>query len=182
MNREILGREKQYIIIANHNSHLDSMAIMSSLPLKMVHKVHPIAAEDFFGDKSIKEFLMKNFINAVLIPRKRPENPGDPDPLQIMSDVLDKGDSIILFPEGTRGEPGKIQDFKKGLALMVNKHPEIPVIPVYLEGLHKSMPKGIRLLLPSNSKLFVGNPIDFKSNEIEDILDDALVAILQACQ
>lgn len=182
VNRHILKSYDQFIIIANHNSHLDSMAIMSSMPMQIVHKVHPIAAEDFFGDKSTKEFMMKNFINAVLIPRKKPEKPGDPDPLQIMSDLLNKGESIILFPEGTRGEPGVMQKFKAGIALMVQRHPDIPVIPVYLDGLHKSMPKGINLMLPSNSKLYFGDAISFRSLEKDVILEDALDAILSAHQ
>lgn len=180
VNRHTLKSYDQFIIIANHNSHLDSMAIMSSMPMQIVHKVHPIAAEDFFGDKSTKEFMMKNFINAVLIPRNKPEKPGDPDPLQIMSDLLNKGESIILFPEGTRGEPGVMQKFKAGIALMVQRHPDIPVIPVYLDGLHKSMPKGINLMLPSNSKLYVGDAISFRSLDKDVILEDALDAILSA--
>lgn len=180
VNRSVLKSQKQFILIANHNSHLDSMAIMSAMPMAMVHKVHPIAAEDFFGDKSTKEFLMKHFVNAILIPRKRPEKPGDPDALQIMSDLLIKGDSIILYPEGTRGEPGVMQDFKKGIALMVQRHPDVPVVPIFLDGLHKSMPKGVSVFLPSNSKLFVGEPIKFKSLETEDILGDSLEAILAA--
>ena len=180
VNRSVLKSQKQFILIANHNSHLDSMAIMSAMPMAMVHKVHPIAAEDFFGDKSTKEFLMKHFVNAILIPRKRPEKPGDPDALQIMSDLLIKGDSIILYPEGTRGEPGVMQDFKKGIALMVQRHPDVPVVPIFLDGLHKSMPKGVSVFLPSNSKLFVGEPIKFKSLETEDILEDSLEAILAA--
>ena len=180
VNRDVLKSQKQFILIANHNSHLDSMAIMSVTPMAMVHKVHPIAAEDFFGDKSTKEFLMKHFVNAILIPRKRPEKPRDPDALQIMSDLLIKGDSIILYPEGTRGEPGVMQDFKKGIALMVQRHPDVPVVPIFLDGLYKSMPKGVSVFLPSNSKLFVGEPIKFKSLETEDILEDSLEAILAA--
>ena len=73
-----------------------------------------------------------------------------------------------------------MQDFKKGIALMVQRHPEIPVVPIYLDGLHKSMPKGVSVFLPSNSKLFVGEPIKFKSLETEDILKDSLEAILSA--
>jgi len=180
INRGVLKSQKQFILIANHNSHLDSMAIMSAMPIAMVNKVHPIAAEDFFGDKSTKEFLMKHFVNAILIPRKRPEKPGDPDALQIMSDLLIKGDSIILYPEGTRGEPGVMQDFKKGIALMVQRHPDVPVVPIFLDGLYKSMPKGVSVFLPSNSKLFVGEPIKFKSLETEVILKDSLEAILAA--
>ena len=156
------------------------MAIMSAVPMKSIHKVHPIAAQDFFGDGSTVEFLMKHFVNAVLIPRKRPKNSNDPDPLQIMSDVLDIGHSIIIYPEGTRGEPGVMQEFKKGIAMMVQRHPDIPVIPIFLDGLHRSMPKGVNLFLPSNSKLFIGEPINFSSNETEVILEESLQGILEA--
>ena len=182
VNRGVLKSHNQYMLIANHNSHLDSLAIMSAMPSAKVHRVHPIAAEDFFGDKTIKEFMMKHFVNAILIPRKRPEKPSDPDALQIMSDLLTKGDSIILYPEGTRGDPGVMQDFKKGIALIVQRHPDVPVVPIFLDGLHKSMPKGVSLFLPSNSKLYVGEPIEFKSLETKDILEDSLEAILNAKQ
>ena len=57
-NRDVLRSKKQYILIANHNSHLDTMAIMSAIPMKNVHKVHPIAALDFFGKNPIKKFLL----------------------------------------------------------------------------------------------------------------------------
>ena len=75
-----------------------------------------------------------------------------------------------------------MQKFKAGIALMVQRHPDIPVIPVYLDGLHKSMPKGINLMLPSNSKLYIGDAISFRSLEKDVILEDALDAILSAHQ
>lgn len=177
-NREVLRKSKQYILIANHNSHLDSMAIMSAIPAKNVHTVHPIAAEDFFGDGSVKEFLMVNFVNAILIPRRRAKNPGDADPINMMSDLLKNGHSIILYPEGTRGEPGIMQEFKKGLALVASRHPEVDVIPIFIDGLHRTMPKGFSLILPYNCKLIVGEPIAFESYEIDDILKASENAIL----
>jgi 1-acyl-sn-glycerol-3-phosphate acyltransferase len=176
-NRDILKKSKQYILISNHNSHLDSMAIMSAIPANNVHTVHPIAAEDFFGDRSVKEFLMVHFVNAILIPRRRAKNPGEADPIDMMSNLLQRGHSIILYPEGTRGEPGVMQDFKKGLALVASKHPEVDVIPIFIDGLHRTMPKGFSLILPYNCKLIVGEPIVFESNEIDDILKASETAI-----
>ena len=73
-----------------------------------------------------------------------------------------------------------MQEFKKGIAMMVQRHPDIPVIPIFLDGLHRSMPKGVNLFLPSNSKLFIGEPINFSSNETEVILEESLQGILEA--
>ena len=176
-NRKSLRKSKQYILISNHNSHLDSMAIMSAIPANNVHTVHPIAAEDFFGDRSIKEFLMVHFVNAILIPRRRAKKSGDADPIDMMSDLLKMGHSIILYPEGTRGEPGIMKEFKKGLALVASRHPEVDVIPIFIDGLHRTMPKGFSLILPYNCKLIVGEPIEFKSHDIDDILKASEKAI-----
>jgi 1-acyl-sn-glycerol-3-phosphate acyltransferase len=51
INNKSLKNKKQFILIANHNSHMDTMAIMSAMPSKYIHKVHPIAAVDFFWRK-----------------------------------------------------------------------------------------------------------------------------------
>lgn len=179
-NTEILKHRKQYILIANHNSHLDSMAIMSAIPFKNIHRVHPIAAENFFSKNAIKKFMMVHFVNAVLIPTRRAKNEGESDPIEMMGKLLRHGESIILYPEGTRGEPGVMQDFKKGLALLIQMYPDIDVIPIYIEGLHQTMPKGASLILPYNCKMYVGNPITFDSYKIEDILGVAKSSILDA--
>jgi 1-acyl-sn-glycerol-3-phosphate acyltransferase len=82
-----------------------------------------------------------------------------------------------LYPEGTRGEPGIMQEFKKGLALVASRHPEVDVIPIFIDGLHRTMPKGFSLILPYNCKLIVGEPIEFKSHDIDDILKASEKAI-----
>lgn len=179
-NRDVLRSKKQYILIANHNSHLDSMAIMSAIPMNNVHRVHPIAAEDFFGKNPIKKFLLIHFVNAILIPRRRAKTEGESDPIEMMSKLLRNGDSIILYPEGTRGEPGVMQEFKKGLALLIQMHPEIDVIPIFIGGLHRTMPKGVSLILPYNCKMYIGNPISFHSYNLEDILSVAENSIVGA--
>lgn len=169
-NRNVLKKKKQFILIANHNSHMDTMAIMSSIPSRYIHRVHPIAAADFFGGSKFKEKLMRYMVNATLIPRQRAESKEDVDPIQLMSNLIEKGRSIIVYPEGSRGVPGVMTDFKKGIGYLINKHPHIDVVPVYLDGIHKTLPKGKNLILPYNCKIIFGDSIQFDSFEVDNIV------------
>ncbi|MBR77079.1 MAG: hypothetical protein CMD36_04050 [Flavobacteriales bacterium] len=169
-NRNVLKKKKQFILIANHNSHMDTMAIMSSIPSRYIHRVHPIAAADFFGGSKLKEKLMRYMVNATLIPRKRAESKQEVDPIQVMSNLIEKGRSIIVYPEGSRGVPGVMTDFKKGIGYLINKHPHIDVVPVYLDGIHKTLPKGKNLILPYNCKIIFGDTIQFDSFQVDDIV------------
>ena len=168
VNAKTLKNKKQFILIANHNSHMDTMAIMSAIPSRYIHKVHPIAARDFFGGSLFKKILMRYLVNATLIQRDRddPEN----DPIDSMDKMLKKSRSLILFPEGSRGVPGVMTKFKKGLGYLIQRNPEINVIPVYLDNVYKTLPKGKNLILPYNCSIKFGDPIQFKSMEMEDIL------------
>jgi 1-acyl-sn-glycerol-3-phosphate acyltransferase len=168
VNEKTLKNKKQFILIANHNSHMDTMAIMSAIPSRYIHKVHPIAARDFFGGSLFKKILMRYLVNATLIQRDRddPEN----DPIDSMDKMLKKSRSLILFPEGSRGVPGVMTKFKKGLGYLIQRNPEINVIPVYLDNVYKTLPRGKNLILPYNCSIKFGDPIQFKSMEMEDIL------------
>ena len=168
VNEKTLKNKKQFILIANHNSHMDTMAIMSAIPSRYIHKVHPIAARDFFGGSLFKKILMRYLVNATLIQRDRddPEN----DPIDSMDKMLKKSRSLILFPEGSRGVPGVMTKFKKGLGYLIQRNPEINVIPVYLDNVYKTLPRGKNLILPYNCSIKFGDPIEFKSMEMEDIL------------
>ena len=176
-NKQILRKKKQFILIANHNSHMDTMAIMSAMPFRYIHRVHPVAAEDFFGGSRFKEILMRYIVNATLIPRKRANSDEDVDPIEVMSNLLKEGRSIIIYPEGSRGFPGVMTDFKKGIGYLVKKNPTVDVIPVYLDGLHKTLPKGKNLILPYNCRIIFGDSINFDSFDLEDIINEAEKAI-----
>jgi 1-acyl-sn-glycerol-3-phosphate acyltransferase len=87
-----------------------------------------------------------------------------------MDKMLKKSRSLILFPEGSRGVPGVMTKFKKGLGYLIQRNPEIKVIPVYLDNVYKTLPRGKNLILPYNCSIKFGDPIQFKSMEMEDIL------------
>ena len=158
-NKENLIHKGPSIIVANHNSHLDTITIMSFLPTKQLIKTHPVAAGDYFGKSNRKVRLSNYFINALLIPRGRPkEGENKPDPIAMMLEILDRGHSLILFPEGSRGEPEVMQEFKWGIGLLLEVRPEIPFIPIHLKGLGKVLPKGDPVPVPHLSTISCGKP------------------------
>lgn len=169
-NKEILSDCNQFILVGNHNSHLDTVALMAALPTHMVVKTRPVAAIDYFGKTGIKRWLTHFFVNALLIPRSRPkEGETGPDPIQMMLDALARGESLILFPEGTRGEAGKLQKFKKGIGLVLAQRPDIPFVPVYFSGIEKLLPKGESVLVPFENYVSFGQPTYCKGLTPEDI-------------
>lgn len=168
---KFLLQEKQFIIVANHNSHLDTMAILASLPSKIVHKVKPVAAADHFGKTKFMERLSNYFINALLIDRKRDKENPEKDPINRMIKALDQGYSLIIFPEGTRGEPEIPQPLKPGIGYVLCERPNIKYVPAYLQGMGKAMPKDDRLIVPFNSSLSYGVPALISKNQVKDILE-----------
>lgn len=167
---KFLLKEEQFIIVANHNSHLDTMSILASLPSKIIHKVRPVAALDYFGKTKLQEKFSNFFINTLLIQRKRDKENPENDPINRMIKTLDEGYSLILFPEGTRGTPGVEQKLKAGIALVLSQRPDIHYVPVYMTGMGKAMPKGDYVILPYSSTIQYGRPTKIKSYEIEEIL------------
>lgn len=167
---KFLLSENQFIIVANHNSHLDTMSLMASVPRKLIHKLKPVAAQDHFGKTKLQEKLSNFFINSLLIPRKRDKQNPENDPIYRMINELDNGFSLILFPEGTRGEPEKEQSLKPGIGLVLSQRPDIKYVPAYMTGMGKAMPKGDNLIIPFNSTLTYGQPTKIKTTNINDIL------------
>ncbi len=166
-----LKNEKQFIIVANHNSHLDTMSIMASLPSEILHNVKPVAARDHFGKSKLSTFLSEKFVNSLLIERKRDKNNPDNDPICQMIAELDKGKSLIIFPEGTRGQPEVEESLKAGIALILKERPNISFVPAYMQGMGMAMPKGDGLILPHTSRLIYGLPQKVNSGDIQEILD-----------
>ena len=124
---------------------------------------------------------MKNLVNAVLISRTKEER--DVDPIELLDAMLRQGHSLILFPEGTRGVPGVMADFKRGVGHLASRHPDIPVIPVYLDGLYRTLPKGRTLIVPFGGTLVMGDPLSFPAEtSIDAITEKAQLAIESMAQ
>ena len=167
---DFLLKEDQFIIVANHNSHLDTMTLLASLPRTIIHKVKPVAAADHFGKNKLQERFSNFFINTLLISRKRNKENPEEDPINKMIKTLDESYSLILFPEGTRGRPEEDQPLKPGIALLLTKRPAIKYVPAYMKGMGKAMPKGDSLIVPFNASLTYGVPTMVRHVTVPEIL------------
>ncbi len=176
---KFLVDEKQFIIVANHNSHLDTMALMASIPSKIIDRVRPVAAADHFGKTSRQARMSNYFINTLLIPRKRDKDHPAEDPINKMIAALDEGYSLIIFPEGTRGEPEKLQPLKPGVGIVLSKRPLIKYVPVFMSGMGKAMPKGDSLIVPHTARLFYGSPASVKSTDVHEIISQIEADIME---
>lgn len=154
---EKLTRLPPGIYVANHNSHLDTACFLAWIPAQKFLSTHPVAAADYFSKYRITEWLVKFLFNVVLIERKRSQSAEQT--LKPIDDVLKKGGSILFFPEGSRGNPEVMGEFKNGIGILLKNNPGLPFIPLFMKGLGKAMPKGDPVLVPHESKIIVGEPV-----------------------
>jgi 1-acyl-sn-glycerol-3-phosphate acyltransferase len=135
----------QRLYFANHTSHVDTLAILAALPPKLRTKVRPVAARDYWNAGAGRRYVAQRLLNVVLIDRARTEGV---DPLAPLREALAAGDSLILFPEGTRGDTATPGPFKSGLYRLANEFPAVDVVPAYLANLNRAMPKGRMIPVP----------------------------------
>ena len=145
------------VYFANHSSHLDTLALWAALPARLRDRTRPVAARDYWGKPGIRSFVGRRVFNALLIDRERKDP--DADPLAPLDDALRAGESLILFPEGTRGKEREPGPFKSGLFHLAQRHPGVEFVPVYLDNLWRSMPKGAHLPVPLTCVVRFGEPL-----------------------
>lgn len=146
------------VIVANHNSHLDTLVLMSLLPFRLLHRIRPAGAADYFMRNRVLAWFSTRIMGIVPVMRAKAGG----NPLAGCFEALRAGNILILFPEGTRGEPERMEDtFKQGVRLIAQKFPDVPIYPVFLHGLGKALPKGEGLLVPMFCDIAVGKPMTF---------------------
>ncbi|MFN3750146.1 MAG: lysophospholipid acyltransferase family protein [Thiobacillus sp.] len=149
------------ILAANHNSHLDTLLLMSLYPLAKLSRVRPVAAADYFLKNRFIAWFALNLMH--ILPLSRRPKPGE-KPLAHIEAALSAGDILILFSEGSRGEPEKRSALKSGIAHLMEDAPTVPVVPIYLRGLGKVLPRGDWLPVPFFADGWVGEPLTWQGD------------------
>ena len=153
--RVSLGLSGPAIVVANHNSHMDTAALLAAVPNGSLPRVHPAAAADYFLKSKLLAWISIHIIGIVPVDRTGATG----DPLEDCNAALRRGEIVIIFPEGSRGEPGVPQQFRRGIAHLLNANPRIPLIPVHIEGAEHVLPKGAKVPIPLGINVTVGEPL-----------------------
>jgi 1-acyl-sn-glycerol-3-phosphate acyltransferase len=164
-HRHNLPTQGPAIVIANHNSHLDTLSLMAQMPLAALWRVRPVAAADHFG-KGAAGLFARFILQAILIDRGSNLGVKALDPVLA---ALDEKRIVIFFPEGSRGEPEVLGSFRYGISHLIQQRPGVPLIPVYLHNMGKCMPKGSWLFVPFNCEMIAGAPADLPAVAAEAI-------------
>jgi len=144
------------ILAANHNSHLDTLVLMTLFPTRLLPRLRPVAAGDYFMRKRWLRWFVLNVVRTIPIDRSA-ASPHD-HPLTPCLEALDRGEILLLFPEGSRGEPEARGQLKSGIAHLAKSRPLVPVHPVCLGGTGLALPKGEALFVPRVCRLVIDDP------------------------
>jgi 1-acyl-sn-glycerol-3-phosphate acyltransferase len=173
--------ERQRIYFANHTSHLDFVLIWSALPKRLRVLTRPVAARDYW-ETGFKRYLALNVFNAVLVDRLAGVAPA-PNPIEVLLSGLGDRYSLIIFPEGTRGDGTKLGEFKSGLYRLGKARPDVELVPVYIDNLNRVLPKGEFAPVPMLASVSFGAPMHVGDGEEKiDFLARARDAILELRQ
>lgn len=179
---DVLGREHlplkgPAIVVANHASHIDTLLMLTIFPARAIEHVRPAAAADYFLKGPLMSWFSQHIIG--IVPVARHNIARGEDPLAPAREALQKGDIIVIFPEGTRGDGEHMAQLKNGVAKLAAACPEAPVTPIWLQGAGRVLPKGAHLPVPMNCTVLVGEAVRWGGDRVAfmDELRDRLEAL-----
>lgn len=155
--RDNLPSAGSFVLVCNHTSHLDTLSMLCSVPLKRLHCTFPAAAADYFFSSLPRSMVSAILINALPFDRKLK----GAESLTVCSELLsNEGNVLIIFPEGTRTTTGALGRFRSGIGrLLVGT--DLKVLPCYLHGGLKAWPKGTAIPRPFRLQLKIGVPMTY---------------------
>ena len=155
-------KAEQRIYFANHQSHADLVMVWAALPQELRHVTRAIAARDYWTKTPFRQWLISAVFNVIYVARDRTS---EEDPLEPLLEALDRGDSIILFPEGTRGHQELPQPFKAGLYNLALKCPQAVLVPAWINNVQHVLPKGEVVPVPVQCSVTFGAPMRLEPDE-----------------
>lgn len=161
--REHLQPGKHYIVIANHQSMLDILAVCAALPINF----------KFLAKRELFQIPLMGWgmASAGYIPVDRASHKSGREAMQRITRVLNLGVSVLLFPEGTRSPDGKIQAFKMG-AFKLARENKVEILPVVVDGTGQALPKNSWLIKKKSTFIVsIGKPIsldDFADSSMDE--------------
>ena len=174
----------QRIYFANHQSHFDLVLIWAALPKDLRTTTRPIAAKDYWTSSPFKHWITHAVFNAVYVNRSRAAAHAgtggeEQDPLEPLVEALTNGDSLIMFPEGTRSNKGEPMPFKSGLFHLAAQFPQVQLVPAWIDNVQRVMPKGEVVPVPILCTVTFGAPLHLGPEEDKrDFLERARDAVI----
>jgi 1-acyl-sn-glycerol-3-phosphate acyltransferase len=165
VNRQRLPTKGPAIVVANHNSHVDTLLLLALFSPRAVMRVRPAAAADYFLANPVIGWVSRNLIG--IVPVERAKVGAGVDVLAPAREALLAGDIVVIFPEGTRGAAGdEMAPLKSGVARLAAAAPEAPIIPVWIQGAGRVLPKGRHIPVPMTCCALVGKPIHWSGDRV----------------
>jgi 1-acyl-sn-glycerol-3-phosphate acyltransferase len=160
----------QCIYFANHTSHLDAVVLWAALPGLLRDQTRPVAAKDYWDKSALRRYLATHVFHAILIDRTKVTVQNNP--IKLMVHAMGDSSSLIIFPEGKRGEGEDVGEFKSGLFHLVKEKPNVTLVPVFIENLNRVLPKGEFLPVPLLSSITFGAPLPVIPSETKTVFLD----------
>jgi 1-acyl-sn-glycerol-3-phosphate acyltransferase len=154
---EHLQQNESFALVANHVSHLDALCLMGALPWSHIHRAFPAAAADYWFHSAAGTVVAAGLLNALAMERQ-----GNPRrSLAACRRVLaEPGNVLILFPEGRRSPNGELLPFRPGIGFVLAGTNHL-VVPAYIAGTEKALPRGRAVPVPHPIQVRVGPPRRF---------------------
>lgn len=153
----------QRIYFAKHTSHADFILLWSVLPARLRQRTRPVAAGDYWCRNVVRQYMIRRVFRGVLVDRGRVELSSNP--IAPMIGALDRGESLILFPEGTRGSGDGVQPFKSGVFHLAQARPGVELVPVWMDNSYRVLPKGTLFPIPLLCSVVFGLPTRLAGDE-----------------
>ena len=154
----------QRIYCVNHSSHLDFLLLWTALPGRLRRTTRPVAAADYWSAGPVRRYLIHRVFRGVLVDRSGKVA----QPLEPVFEALAEGDSLIFFPEGTRGPGEGLLPLKSGIFHVAREAREVDLVPVWIDNSYRVMPKGVFFPIPLLCSMTFGSPLRLTEGEEKD--------------